>query len=308
MTFKRSVLCVAAVAAASIALAGGASAQTITSAGGGFTVGIGGNGELYDGASGVGFRRNGDGFDPIAPGTPRDSWGIGVVGGAGAYADGQFYGSTVAGTAFTFGASSAQAITDTGLGLTVTQNYSFVDGGNILRIDTAVRNDGADAIDAVFQRVVDWDIDLDLGENVTGPFGAAPVLDSTDYGFESPNPNDGPFASSCLGGCNAKGDLGGGIRIALGSLAGGATSHFVYFYGLNYAGESLDDLVAEGHAAGASYIIGGQSPENGVYPNLGANSAFIGVGGVPEPATWAMMILGFFGLGAAVRRRRVLAA
>lgn len=35
----------------------------------------------------------------------------------------------------------------------------------------------------------------------------------------------------------------------------------------------------------------------------------IRVGSIPEPASWAMMILGFFGLGAMVRRRRsVLAA
>ncbi|HEY2358195.1 MAG TPA: PEPxxWA-CTERM sorting domain-containing protein [Phenylobacterium sp.] len=31
-------------------------------------------------------------------------------------------------------------------------------------------------------------------------------------------------------------------------------------------------------------------------------------GGVPEPATWAMMLLGFGGLGAVLRRRRALAA
>ncbi|HEX5261997.1 MAG TPA: PEPxxWA-CTERM sorting domain-containing protein [Phenylobacterium sp.] len=31
-------------------------------------------------------------------------------------------------------------------------------------------------------------------------------------------------------------------------------------------------------------------------------------GGVPEPATWAMMLIGFGGLGAVLRRRRALAA
>jgi hypothetical protein len=31
-------------------------------------------------------------------------------------------------------------------------------------------------------------------------------------------------------------------------------------------------------------------------------------GGVPEPATWAMLLMGFFGLGAALRRGRALAA
>jgi hypothetical protein len=29
---------------------------------------------------------------------------------------------------------------------------------------------------------------------------------------------------------------------------------------------------------------------------------------VPEPATWAMMLIGFFGLGAALRRRRAAGA
>ncbi|HSM77996.1 MAG TPA: PEPxxWA-CTERM sorting domain-containing protein [Bryobacteraceae bacterium] len=33
-----------------------------------------------------------------------------------------------------------------------------------------------------------------------------------------------------------------------------------------------------------------------------------GVGGVPEPATWAMMLLGFFGAGATLRARRNRAA
>ncbi|HEY2357687.1 MAG TPA: PEPxxWA-CTERM sorting domain-containing protein, partial [Phenylobacterium sp.] len=33
-----------------------------------------------------------------------------------------------------------------------------------------------------------------------------------------------------------------------------------------------------------------------------------GGGGVPEPASWAMMILGFFGLGSALRARRRLSA
>lgn len=39
------------------------------------------------------------------------------------------------------------------------------------------------------------------------------------------------------------------------------------------------------------------------------NIRFSAVGGpVPEPATWAMMLMGFFGLGAAVRSRKALAA
>uniref|UniRef100_UPI003982F4AA PEPxxWA-CTERM sorting domain-containing protein n=1 Tax=Phenylobacterium sp. TaxID=1871053 RepID=UPI003982F4AA len=33
-----------------------------------------------------------------------------------------------------------------------------------------------------------------------------------------------------------------------------------------------------------------------------------GGGGVPEPATWAVMLVGFAGIGAALRRRRPRAA
>lgn len=37
-------------------------------------------------------------------------------------------------------------------------------------------------------------------------------------------------------------------------------------------------------------------------------AAYIGTGAVPEPATWAMMLLGFGGVGVALRRRRKLGA
>jgi hypothetical protein len=310
MSLKNLAAATALAVVASAVVAASASAAVITSSNGQFSVGIGANGELYDADAGVGFQRTADGYDPIAPGIARDAWGVAVVGGASAYADDQYSGATVAGTTFTVGAETAQAVTDTGIGLTVTQDYAFVGDGNILRIDTFVRNDGADAVDAVFQRLVDWDIDpTSTAENVSGPYGAASgVIDSSWYGFEDADPNAGGFLFSCFGGCNSTGDLGGGIRISLGALAGGATSHFSYYYGLNRGGETLNDLVAQGQAVGAGHIIAGQSAENGDYPNLGANSAIIGVGGVPEPASWAMMILGFFGLGSAVRRRRALAA
>lgn len=39
-----------------------------------------------------------------------------------------------------------------------------------------------------------------------------------------------------------------------------------------------------------------------------SGEAFVSPAGVPEPATWAMMLLGFFGMGAALRRRRQLVA
>ncbi|QYU69349.1 PEPxxWA-CTERM sorting domain-containing protein [Leptolyngbya sp. 15MV] len=40
-----------------------------------------------------------------------------------------------------------------------------------------------------------------------------------------------------------------------------------------------------------------------VFDDITFGSQFVGGGAVPEPSTWALMLLGFFGLGAAMRRR-----
>ena len=49
-----------------------------------------------------------------------------------------------------------------------------------------------------------------------------------------------------------------------------------------------------------------EASRNGVglrYPDT--VTVHLTIAGVPEPATWAMMLVGFFGLGSALRRRRV---
>ena len=70
-------------------------------------------------------------------------------------------------------------------------------------------------------------------------------------------------------------------------------------------GESVDGLIKEIMADGGYYYIATQSSENGAYPLLGSNSAIIAVASsaIPEPSTWAMMVLGFAGLGFAGYRR-----
>jgi hypothetical protein len=292
MKYQRVLTGVAAVTLAA-ALAAPASAAVKTSQNGLFQVGVGENGELYDAGAGVGLRRVADGYDPIAPGTPRDSWGINSVA-----ADGQFLGSTVASTNNMVGVGG-EAITDTGIGFTIRQNYTFVGGGNILRIDALLSNDTTGALDAIFQRNVDWDIGG--SETVFGPVGAANgVVDSSYFGFESPDPFT-PYNFSCYFGCNASGDLGGGIKINLGTLQAGGLRSFTYFYGLNREGTDVNTLIADAQAAGAKYILAAQGDDG--------NSAIIGISGaVPEPATWAMMLAGFFGLGSMVRRRRAALA
>lgn len=286
MKFQRFLAGVAAVSL--VAVAAPASAAVITS--GGYSVGIGADGELYDAGAGVGFQRA-DGYDPIAPGASRDSWGLNT-----AYADGTNVGSNVT-SVVSAGADSAVVTTDTGIGFTVEQTYSFV--GNILKIETVVTNETLDALSAIFQRDVDFNIGFD--ETVFGPTGASNgVIDSSYFGLEQPDAAT-PYSFSCKFGCNTSGDLGAGIKINLGTINAGASRIFTYYYGLNREGTDVNALIGDAQAAGAKYIMAATA--NGG----GGDSAIIGVSGaVPEPATWAMMLLGFFSLGAMVRRRRVV--
>jgi len=52
------------------------------------------------------------------------------------------------------------------------------------------------------------------------------------------------------------------------------------------------------------YIAGGILPEQ----RSGITFALVPTVGVPEPASWAMMLLGFAGIGAAMRRRKLTEA
>jgi hypothetical protein len=287
-------------AVASLALAAPAvnAAGVITN--GAYTVGIGDNGELYDFGTGVGFQRLADGYDPLAPGTPRDSWGIATNLGS-AYGDQSDFGAVgLTGTVFTgLGGAAATSTTTTNVGVTVHQAYSFV-APNIVKITHTITIDpGADVTGFIFQR--DWDVDVDptaFNENTFGHIGAAPqVIESSGYGFENPDPTIG-YATNCTTGfCNIQGDLGGGIKIDDSSWT------FAYYYGINQNGQDVNMLIAQAQALGISYLVPTQSSENGLWPNLGYNSAFIAVGYVPEPASWAMMIAGFGLIGGAMRRR-----
>lgn len=67
----------------------------------------------------------------------------------------------------------------------------------------------------------------------------------------------------------------------------------------------LDNVVAGGQFEWSEARIAQADFYNGI---LGQQDVIVITGGVPEPATWAMMLLGFGGLGAMMRRRRAQAA
>ena len=286
---------VAAMFAASQAQAGG----TITN--GNYTVGISDNGQLFDGNAYVGFRRGADGYDPLAPGTPRDSWGVSTNLGS-AWGDDYNYGSSgITGTGLVIAGNSATNVITTNVGVTLSENFSFA-ADNILRIVHTITNTSGGDLDVTFQR--EWDTDIDpTFNNESFNVGAdGRVTDSSWYGFDAPVGGYG--GNSCSAGCDVSGDLGGGIQIGLGTLGAGRSISFIYLYGISRQGQDVNQLIAQAQGVGATYMIAGQGVENGSRPGLGANSAFIAVGQVPEPASWAMMVAGFGLAGAAMRRRR----
>jgi hypothetical protein len=283
-----------------------AQAQNVVSDGS-FSVGIGPNGELYDYGTGIGFRRLSDGYDPLAPGSPYDSWGVETSRGSAYSAVSS--GTNITGTTLTGlpGPGPATASSTTTVRVTVNQTYTFLQP-NVLEVtDTIVNTSGGPLTGVLFQRDVDWDVaPTEFNENSFGnpiPVGTN-VTDSTYYGFDSIDPSV-PYTFSCALGCNFTSDLGGGLSVSLPNLAAGASDTQTYLYGISELGENVNGLISEVNADGAYYWIATQSSENGAYPFLGANSAIIAVSsGVPEPSTWAMMALGFIGLGFAARRGR----
>lgn len=91
------------------------------------------------------------------------------------------------------------------------------------------------------------------------------------------------------------------------------------------AGDTFFNIVFKSSDFGggiSALADGGHFIEDGtfqpaVYPGTVSNGDFYNIqmasfdshdGGVPEPATWAMMLMGFFGLGATLRRRQGLVA
>ncbi len=84
----------------------------------------------------------------------------------------------------------------------------------------------------------------------------------------------------------ATGFLGGGT---VGTISG-SLGEFATFAGF---GTSTDRVVFNGSGGGGGFELD--------------NLKFSAVSGVPEPATWAMMLLGFGAVGASMRRRRMVA-
>jgi PEP-CTERM motif len=320
-------LLLAAVAAWGLAPPQDCRAQTYNDISSGtFSMGINSTyGEMYDYSNGLGFRRLSDGYDPIAPGSPREAWGVSAGSTAG-YADQADFGTTNLST------GSGLVVTPSSLSITnnlttlpsggsnllqVSQNYSFV-AANIVQIAVSITNVSGVSQLVNYARNVDWDVAPTEFNEITkvSPLGSLPLVTAASYyGFENPSPL-APFSSSTTGGTYGPADLGAGFQVNLGTLAAGATTSFDLWYGLNTSaytgtsGQSPAGLVSQLLALepGISTYAVGYSSDGDI--NTATNSIILGVGmpavtAVPEPSTFAIAGIGGLAfMGYAWRRRR----
>lgn len=118
----------------------------------------------------------------------------------------------------------------------------------------------------------------------TGSTGSGNLLDEILFGANISGGNN--EMDICLTTNNCSGGGSGGDGVVVGSPVSGTFS-------LDYPG-SLSSLTLSGFTVR--------------YQSTGANGEGSGIGTVtppiPEPATWAMMLLGFAGIGMTIRRRR----
>lgn len=289
MNFK-SLLAGAALAAL-VSAAVGAPANAAVFTNGVVSVGVNEFGQLLhsddNGLTGVGFQSGG--VDVLFAGAPVDSW---AVNGAYAYEiSGSSFDVVPSAPGTSFGADSA-VVTAFTSEFKVVQSFSFA-ADNVLAIDISLTNITGGALDAVFQRLAEFNIDPDGLEFQTNPFSTG--LETTITGFDDPSALN-PWNFPC---CSADPfDGGAGLRLNLGSLAAGQTRSFTWYYGLGTSG-----VAGQLNGLGATDVMM-------VANRDGSFAAAMGVaapgGAVPEPAAWALMITGFGLAGATLRRRRAI--
>jgi hypothetical protein len=329
----KKLLLVAALA--STCIAGQASAgQVITSDNGYVRIGVNDDGSLNLGSVGLGYNFTGQsgrvGFqDALSPGCLCESWGA-----AGNGLGGQVGQSTgnqniaVGASSFAGGTFTSNTSLSNVPGLTVTQAYALSNqtatGALFMNTVTLTNTTGATITDLRYARAMDWDVppsEFDEFTTFVGTGTTPTLLRSTDDGFANANPMTADANGGIIGPIDADGvtgpeDHGSLFVFGFGDLLAGASYSFNIFYG---AGANESDALSLLSQVGPQlYTLGQSSTGSTRRTDLPTFVfAFNGVGGevvvpppggaVPEPATWAMMLMGFFGLGSVLRRRKLAA-
>lgn len=292
-------------------------AQAVVS-NGNVSLGVDSRGQLN--AGGVGVLDNRTGLEGTLDGCDCEGWGAAdAATGTTGYANNSTGIANTSLVSFSSTSSTATSIVNI-LGarpMQVTHDFMPSVSADLFRVVVSIRNIGDAVIDDLrYRRVMDWDIQpTAFSELVTiQGVGASALLFSSDNGFANADPLSA--RGSILAGTvnmnfidSGPADHGALFDFGFGALGAGETKTFDIFYGASLS--EADALTALG-AVGAEVYSLGQSAGDASGTTPGRSTfifGFRGVGGtaigaVPEPSTWAMMLLGFFGIGAAMRNRR----
>lgn len=287
---------------------------------GNISLGVNDAGQLNFDSRGVFDNRTG--FDGTRAGCECEGWGVADAGnGTSGWANDNEGGAIgLSGVTFGSTASTATSVVDIIGASSMQVEHLFAPSlsPDLFEVNVTITNIGVIPIsDLRYRRLMDWDIEpTAFSEYVTiQGLPAAAVLGTTDNGFLSADPLSGRagivagttdvnFVDSGVADHGAQFDFG------FGALAPGASHSFRIFYG---ASLSEGDALAALGTVGAEVYSFGQSSDNidGLTPDRSTFIfGFAGVGGepvpggVPEPSTWLMLILGFMGIGSTMRMQK----
>jgi hypothetical protein len=301
----------AAVAALALSVAGVATAAPLTLTGNFVKVGVSDAGTLgSDGSTSPGLLHDPTGSgnfgvnDYITPGTPHDGFSVrsdqhGFLSNDNDISGGSFGSTspTLLTGAAKLGFDNAATWTGSGGGLTVTNSYFFNNGDQRITVMTTLTAT-EDLTGVDFARSVDPDPDV----NTFGSFSTNNQRGNALFGVTDFVGAAGPLTGLTLALLNLNGDVyAHNTEIdtnccsnidPLTVLAGSANS-LVGDDGLNIAWNI--GALTKGASATINYAyVVGEHIETAGGPG----------GGIPEPTSWAMMLLGFGGIGALLRARR----
>lgn len=167
----------------------------------------------------------------------------------------------------------------------------FSSGQNMGQFFTVASNSTANTLTFAVSSTYFWEssVTVDIFQNAGGDTLGSHIYDATfsSYVSDTSTPFDTDVVTVALGGVSL---AAGSYDIFL------SNSNVLIIPGFTgYAGQQIYEEVAggAGPSVGDSYAF-----------NEGFDTGIQLVGSVPEPATWAMMLVGMGGLGAAIRMSR----
>lgn len=214
------------------------------------TVTLGLYGESHLSFNNVGLSYGGN--DAIAIGCYCEGWGVGdTISGVSGYANESTDGGTQNMTllSFTSTPSSANSVVRIGSTFQVTHNWHPSSAPNLYEATVGITNISGAPVNAVYRRVMDWDIAPSFFYEYVTNQGTTDVLHSDNSGFNTANPLVPAAHMGATGQFTDYGptDQGATFDFNVGSLAPGQSKQFrIYYGGANTEANALAALTAVG--------------------------------------------------------------